>query len=247
MLDPGIGFGKTVEHNLELLAPPRRARRARLSDPRSAPRASRSSGASRGAARADERARRTIATNVMACSAARALSRARRRAGRRRACGRGCYGQRAMETTRTTTSPRTADDERGARGGGGTQTVVTIEISGLSLYTHVGVSAAEREVGQRLLFDIRIDVGESDATETDRIEDTIDYARGLPAGRAVAQQRNYKTLERLCTAIADRIIEDFGARGRLGQGGEARAADPAARRGGLGRGLARAARLTSGE
>jgi hypothetical protein len=57
----------------------------------------------------------------------------------------------------------------------GMQTVVTIEISGLSLFTHVGVSAAEREVGQRLLFDIRIDVGESDATETDRIEDTIDY------------------------------------------------------------------------
>jgi len=58
---------------------------------------------------------------------------------------------------------------------GGMQTVVTIEISGLSLFTHIGVSAAEREVGQRLLFDIRIDVGESDATETDRLEDTIDY------------------------------------------------------------------------
>jgi dihydroneopterin aldolase len=37
---------------------------------------------------------------------------------------------------------------------------VTIEVSGLSLYTHVGVTAAEREVGQRLLLDIRIEVGE---------------------------------------------------------------------------------------
>ena len=35
---------------------------------------------------------------------------------------------------------------------------VTIEISGLSLFTHVGVTAAEREVGQRLLLDLRIDV-----------------------------------------------------------------------------------------
>jgi dihydroneopterin aldolase len=91
----------------------------------------------------------------------------------------------------------------------GMQTVVTIEISGLSLFTHIGVSAAEREVGQRLLFDIRIDVGESDATETDRIEDTIDYAEVCQLVALVAQQRNYKTLERLCTAIADRIIEDF--------------------------------------
>ncbi len=133
-----------------------------------------------------------------------------------------------------------SSDGRGATSSDGVQTVVTIEISGLSLYTHIGVSAAEREVGQRLLFDIRIDVGESDATETDRIEDTIDYGEVCQLVALVAQQRNYKTLERLCTVVADRIIEDFGG-GRLGQGGEARAADPAARRGGLGRGLARAA------
>ncbi|MBV9836562.1 MAG: dihydroneopterin aldolase, partial [Solirubrobacterales bacterium] len=36
---------------------------------------------------------------------------------------------------------------------------VTIEITGLSLFTHVGVSAAEREVGQRLLLDLRLDLG----------------------------------------------------------------------------------------
>ena len=93
----------------------------------------------------------------------------------------------------------------------GAQTVVTIEISGLSLYTHVGVSAAEREVGQRLLFDIRIDVGESDATETDRIEDTVDYGEVCQLVALIAQQRNYKTLERLCTRRRRPLIEDFGA------------------------------------
>ena len=30
---------------------------------------------------------------------------------------------------------------------------VTVEIAGLSLYTHHGVTAAEREIGQRLLLD----------------------------------------------------------------------------------------------
>ncbi len=93
----------------------------------------------------------------------------------------------------------------------GMQTVVTIEISGLSLYTHIGVSAAEREIGQRLLFDIRIDVGESDATETDRVEDTVDYGEVCQLVALVAQQRSYKTLERLCTVVADRVIEEFGA------------------------------------
>jgi dihydroneopterin aldolase len=102
------------------------------------------------------------------------------------------------------------DDELGLDEGG-MQTVVTIEISGLSLYTHIGVSAAEREVGQRLLFDIRIDVGESDATETDRIEDTVDYGEVCQLVALVAQQRSYRTLERLCTVVADRIIDEFGA------------------------------------
>ena len=88
---------------------------------------------------------------------------------------------------------------------------VTIEVSGLSLFTHVGVTAAEREVGQRLLLDLRIDVGECDATVTDRIEDTIDYAQVCDMANLVAQQRSYKTLERLCAAIADRLLDQYDA------------------------------------
>jgi 7,8-dihydroneopterin aldolase/epimerase/oxygenase len=86
---------------------------------------------------------------------------------------------------------------------------VTIEVSGLSLFTHVGVTAAEREVGQRLLLDLRIDVGECDATVTDRIEDTVDYGEVCELANLVAHQRTYKTLERLCSAIADRLLEQY--------------------------------------
>jgi dihydroneopterin aldolase len=97
------------------------------------------------------------------------------------------------------------DDEDEER----TETVVTIEITGLSLYTHHGVSEAEREVGQRLLLDLRMDVGESDATVTDLVEDTVDYAQVCQLVALVAQQRSYRTLERLCAAVADRLIDDF--------------------------------------
>ena len=89
--------------------------------------------------------------------------------------------------------------------------VVTIEITGLSLYTHHGVSEAEREVGQRLVLDLRLDVGECDATVTDRVEDTVDYGEVCQTVALVAQQRSYKTLERLCTAIADRLLDDYEA------------------------------------
>jgi 7,8-dihydroneopterin aldolase/epimerase/oxygenase len=95
------------------------------------------------------------------------------------------------------------DDERDAAES------VTIEITGLSLFTHHGVSEAEREVGQRLVIDLRLDVGETDATVTDSIEDTVDYAEICQLVALVAQQRSHKTLERLCSTIAQRLLDDY--------------------------------------
>jgi len=98
------------------------------------------------------------------------------------------------------------EDDEGAR-----HTEVTIEISGLSLYTHHGASAAEREVGQRLVLDIRLEVGECDATVTDMVADTVDYAEVVSTVALVAHQRSCHTLERLCSAIADRLLDDYKA------------------------------------
>jgi len=97
------------------------------------------------------------------------------------------------------------DEDDGER----SETVVTIEITGLQLFTRHGVTEAEREVGQRLVLDLRLDVGESDATVTDMVEDTVDYAQVCQLVALIAQQRSYKTLERLCAAIAERLISDF--------------------------------------
>jgi 7,8-dihydroneopterin aldolase/epimerase/oxygenase len=88
---------------------------------------------------------------------------------------------------------------------------VTIEISGLSLYTRHGVHEAERELGQRLVFDVSFELDECDATVTDRIADTIDYGDVCEQVALAAQERSYNTLERLCSAVADRLIDRFGA------------------------------------
>jgi dihydroneopterin aldolase len=103
------------------------------------------------------------------------------------------------------------DDEYSDEDGDAPQTEVTIEISGLSLYTNHGVTAAEREIGQRLVIDLRLEVGECDATVTDMVEDTVDYAVVCERVALVAQQRSYRTLERLCSAVADRLLADFDA------------------------------------
>jgi len=96
------------------------------------------------------------------------------------------------------------DDELGA------EPIVTVEIAGLSVYTHHGVGAAEREVGQRLVFDLSFELDRCDATITDRLEDTVDYGDVCQQVALVAQTRSFQTLERLCASVADRMMERYG-------------------------------------
>jgi dihydroneopterin aldolase len=90
---------------------------------------------------------------------------------------------------------------------------VTVEISGLSVFTHHGVTQAEQDAGQRLVFDISLDVEDCSATVTDRLEDTIDYGAVCDAVIYAATERSYRTLERLCAALADMLVDRFSASG----------------------------------
>jgi dihydroneopterin aldolase len=86
---------------------------------------------------------------------------------------------------------------------------VEVEVRGLSIYTHHGVSDAEQEVGQRLEFDLTFDVPDCDAVLTDRVEDTVDYSEVCDIVALAATERSYRTLERLCHVVAERLMERF--------------------------------------
>jgi 7,8-dihydroneopterin aldolase/epimerase/oxygenase len=86
---------------------------------------------------------------------------------------------------------------------------VEVEVRGLSIYTHHGVTEAERETGQRLEIDVSLDVPDCDAVLTDRVEDTVDYAEVCDIVALAATERSYRTLERLCHVIAERLMERF--------------------------------------
>jgi dihydroneopterin aldolase len=92
----------------------------------------------------------------------------------------------------------------------GAETTVEIDIRGLSIYTHHGVSEAEQEVGQRLEFDLTFDVPDCDAVLTDRLEDTIDYAEVCDIVALAATERSYRTLERLAQVVGQRLMERYG-------------------------------------
>jgi 7,8-dihydroneopterin aldolase/epimerase/oxygenase len=92
---------------------------------------------------------------------------------------------------------------------GGHSASVDVEIRGLSIFTHHGVTEAERETGQRLEIDVSFDVPDCDAVLTDRLDDTVDYAEVCDIVALAATERSYKTLERLCHVIAERLMERF--------------------------------------
>ena len=93
----------------------------------------------------------------------------------------------------------------------GIESRVEVELRGLSIYTHHGVSDAEQEIGQRLEFDISFDVPSCDAVLTDRIEDTADYGEACDIVTLAATERSYRTLERLAQVIGGRLMERYGS------------------------------------
>ena len=70
------------------------------------------------------------------------------------------------------------------------------------------------------------------------MEDTIDYAKVCDTANLVAQQRSYRTLERLCAAIADRVLEQYGANAIWVKAAKPEPPIAASRHRGVGRSLA---------
>jgi dihydroneopterin aldolase len=92
--------------------------------------------------------------------------------------------------------------------------VTTIELSGLAVFGHHGFLEEERRLGQRFLVDLWADVPGA-ATDTDRIEDTVDYRRLADLVREVFSGRERLLLEGLAGAVADGIVERFPAVDRV--------------------------------
>jgi dihydroneopterin aldolase len=66
-------------------------------------------------------------------------------------------------------------------------------------------------VGQRLVLDVSLDLDRCDAATTDELEDTVDYGAVSRDVAEAAQERSYRTLERLCAAVAVRVLDRYAA------------------------------------
>lgn len=89
---------------------------------------------------------------------------------------------------------------------------VSIHIRDLAVHCHHGVTDAEREVGQRLLIDVRIEPASCGALETDSLADTVDYSEACDLVVRAASRDSHGTLERVADALADEVLESLAVK-----------------------------------
>jgi dihydroneopterin aldolase len=89
---------------------------------------------------------------------------------------------------------------------------VMIYIRELFVDTIIGVYEHERSEPRTLLMDLDIELFASRAGRTDHLGDTVDYAAVVDLIRMHLAENRYYLLERAAEVIAERILEEFGAR-----------------------------------
>ncbi len=95
---------------------------------------------------------------------------------------------------------------------GGGEPQIRVELRGLVVFGRHGVHAGERELGQRFVVDVAIDLQGAEAAESDRLEDTVDYSSLADDVAAIVSGPSVSLLERLAGLIAERALEQPAAR-----------------------------------
>lgn len=88
---------------------------------------------------------------------------------------------------------------------------VTVELRGLEIAGRHGVEEKERATPQPFLYDLWLDV--PDAATGDRIEDTVDYREVVACVRELSDGRQFRLLEAMAAAVAERLLERFALEG----------------------------------
>ena len=85
---------------------------------------------------------------------------------------------------------------------------LTVLLTGLEVFGHHGVFAAETTLGQRFVVDLEITLAHADASRSDDLADTIDYAGLADDVAAIVAGPPVALLERLAGMIADRVLAE---------------------------------------
>ncbi len=85
----------------------------------------------------------------------------------------------------------------------------TIFINGLVIHAHHGVMKHETKVGQRFAIDLALAMDLKNASRTDKLADTINYASIVDTASRAFTARNFKLVEAAAGAVADAVLKEY--------------------------------------
>lgn len=84
-----------------------------------------------------------------------------------------------------------------------------IQLAGMVFYSYHGARLAERELGQRFIVDLELEMDLSNAGMSDSLADTVSYSNVYAVVREVMEEGSHNLLESLAETIARLILEGF--------------------------------------
>jgi dihydroneopterin aldolase len=83
-----------------------------------------------------------------------------------------------------------------------------LRLEGMRFFGHHGCLADERGAGVHLDVDVEVRTDTRGAARTDRVEDTIDYARLVEKCRRVVEDSSYHLVETVAERLAETLLEE---------------------------------------
>ena len=84
----------------------------------------------------------------------------------------------------------------------------TVFLEGLSLKGKHGVHERERQVEQEFLMDIKASFDTAKSAKTDKLADTVNYARFREIAQDVVSNNSFYLIEKVADLLASKILED---------------------------------------
>lgn len=84
-----------------------------------------------------------------------------------------------------------------------------IIIKGLKIYAFHGVNKEEKDQGQNFIIDAVLYVDLSKAGNTDKVSDTVSYAKVTKTIIKTVNEKSYDLLEKVATRIIQQVFNEF--------------------------------------
>ena len=84
-----------------------------------------------------------------------------------------------------------------------------IFLKNMSFFGHHGTDKEERRIGQRIYVDLIMKLDLSQASETDSLEKTVNYAEVFKRVERIVEEDSCKLLERLAGKINEEILNNY--------------------------------------